>query len=285
MTRYDYFKPGTLAEAFALSAGDGGARFIAGGTDLMIRIRGKEVLPKALISLRNIKEIAGVTTDGGGARIGAATTIADIARHAEIGKRFPVLVQAARRVGGPAIRNAGTVGGNLCNASPCADTVLPLLVLEARLRIESARGSREIQLAELFSGPRTTSLAPGEIVTHVILPAPSPTAKALFLKKGRVMMDLSVVSVAVLLELEGDTCAKARVAAGSVAPTPIRLPEAEALLTGRRLTEDVVAAASEAAMRGVSPITDVRSTAEYRRHIVGVYLKRAVAGLLGRVTA
>jgi carbon-monoxide dehydrogenase medium subunit len=285
MIHYDYFKPGTLAEALALCAERGGARFIAGGTDLMIRIRGKEVLPTALISLRNIEELVGVTADRGGLRIGAATTIADLASNAEIGARLPVLAQAARRVGGPAVRNAGTVGGNLCNASPCADTALPLLVLDARLAIASPRGAREIPLPDLFCGPRATCLAPDEIVTSVLVPAPSPGARATFLKKGRVMMDLSVASVAVLLELDGDTCSKARVAAGSVAPTPIRLPEVEALLAGRRLTDDVVAAASEAAMRGVSPITDVRSTAEYRRQIVGVYLKRAASGLLGRVTA
>jgi carbon-monoxide dehydrogenase medium subunit len=106
-----------------------------------------------------------------------------------------------------------------------------------------------------------------------------------FLKKGRVMMDLSVASVAVLLELDGDACKAARVAAGSVAPTPIRLPRTEALLSGRRLRDDVIAAAAAEAMREVAPITDVRSTAEYRREIVGVYLRRAVAALLGRVTA
>jgi CO/xanthine dehydrogenase FAD-binding subunit len=284
MTRYDYFRPSSLSEALELKAEVGDARFIAGGTDIMIRIRGKEVRPAALISLRNIPEIAGVTADGG-ARIGAATTVADIERHAELRARFPVLVQAAGRVGGPAIRNAGTVGGNLCNASPCADTALPLLVLDARLEIESASGRREIPLAELFRGPRVTSLGADEVVTQVIVPAPPPGAKAVFLKKGRVMMDLSVASVAVLLALEGDTCSAARVAAGSVGPTPSRLYEAEAILTGRRLTDDVVALACEAAMRGVSPITDVRSTADYRRRIVGVFLKRAVAGLLGRVTA
>jgi len=285
MTRYDYHRPSSLAEAHALKAEIGDARFIAGGTDLMIRVRDKEVRPKALISLRNVAGLAGVTMAGGGARIGAATTIADIARHAELGRAFPVLVEAAGRVGGPAVRNAGTVGGNLCNASPCADTALPLLVLDARLAIEGPRGGREIPLAELFRGPRSTSLAPDEIVTAVIVPAPAPGARAAFLKKGRVKMDLSLASVAVLLELDGDTCATARVAAGSVAPTPIRLPAAEALLAGRRLTDDVVAAAAEAAMQGVSPITDVRSTAEYRRQIVGVYLRRAVLGLRGGVTA
>ncbi|MCK9464223.1 MAG: xanthine dehydrogenase family protein subunit M [Proteobacteria bacterium] len=283
MTRYDYVRPHSLAEAHAMRAEIGDARFIAGGTDLMIRIRGGEVRPTALVSLRNIEDLAGVEVDGG-ARIGAATTIADVARHAGLLDRFPALVQAARRVGGPAIRNAGTVGGNLCNASPCADTALPLLVYGASLRIEGARGGREIPLEKLFKGPRATSLAPDEIVTHVILPAPSPKATAVFLKKGRVAMDLSVASVAVLLELDGETCRSARIAAGSVAPTPIRLPGAEACLAGKRLTDDVVAAACEAAMREVSPITDVRSTADYRRRIIGVYLKRAAYGLLGRVT-
>lgn len=285
MTRYDYLKPGTLAEAFAMFAGAGDARFVAGGTDLVIRVRDGEVRTTALVSLRNIPEISGIELDGGGAAIGAATPIADIAGHAGLGERFPALVQAARRVGGPAIRNAGTVGGNLCNASPCADTALPLLVLDARLRIESARGRREIPLAGLFKGPRATTLAPEEVVTHVLVPAQPPKAKSVFLKKGRVSMDLAVASVAVLLELDGEACGAARIAAGSVAPTPIRLPGAEAILSGARLTDDVIARAAEAAMEGVSPITDVRSTAGYRRQIVGVFTKRAVFGLLGRVTA
>ena len=284
MTRYDYYKPLDLAEALRLKAEIGDARFIAGGTDIMIRIRGKEMRPQALISLRNIEELRGVTADVG-TRIGAATTIADIAAHAELGLCFPVLVQAARRVGGPAVRNARTVGGNLCNASPCGDSALRLLALDEKAAIASVRGRREIPLAELFSGPRATSLAADELVTHLIVPDPSPAAKAVFLKKGRVMMDLSVASVAVLLELDGDSCVRARVAAGSVAPTPRRLPATEALIKGPRLTSEVVAAACAAAMQEVSPITDVRSTAEFRRHIVGVYLKRAVDGLLGRVTA
>jgi carbon-monoxide dehydrogenase medium subunit len=285
MTRYDYHRPATVAAALALRAEIGDARFIAGGTDLMIRIRDGEVRPQALISLRGVGELSGVTFDGDGARIGAATTIADLARHEELGRRFPALVQAARRVGGPAVRNAGTVGGNLCNASPCADTALPLLAHEARLAVAGPRGGREIPLAALFRGPRATSLAADEIVTQVILPAPGPGTKAVFLKKGRVAMDLSVASVAVLLELDGESCARARIAAGSVAPTPIRLPEAEAALAGRRLSDEIIAAASAAAMRGVAPITDVRSTAEYRRRIIGVYVRRAVLGLLGRVTA
>jgi CO/xanthine dehydrogenase FAD-binding subunit len=281
MTRYDYYRPTSLAEAFALAAEHGGARFIAGGTDLMVRIRHKAVLPGTLVSLRSIPELKGISVEDG-ARIGAATTIDEIARHEVLGAAFPVLAQAARRVGGPQIRNAGTIGGNLCNASPCADTALPLLALDAAVRLESGRGARTVPLRDLFRGPRATCLGPGEILTHVEIPAASPRARAVFLKKGRVKMDLSIASVAVLLELDGETCAKARVAAGSVAPTPIRLPEVEALLEGRRLSDDAVAAAADAASRAVAPIDDVRSTAVYRRHIIGVFTKRAIAALLGR---
>ncbi|MDD5309200.1 MAG: xanthine dehydrogenase family protein subunit M [Deltaproteobacteria bacterium] len=284
MNRYDYHRPTTLTEALARKAETKDARFIAGGTDLMVRIRGKDVVTPALISLRSIPEIAGVSLDGG-ACIGAATTIGDLVRHEGLGARYPALAQAARRIGSQQIRNAGTIGGNVCNASPCADTALPLLVHEARVGLASAGGKREIPIADLFCGPRATCLKADEIMTHVLLPAPSPKAKAVFLKKGRVMMDLSVASVAVLLELNGDTCVKARVAAGSVGPTPLRLKDAEAILEGKRITDDLLTKACEAAMRGVSPITDVRSTAEYRRHIVGVFLKRAVLGLLGRETA
>jgi CO/xanthine dehydrogenase FAD-binding subunit len=284
MMRYDYHRPTTLAEALALKAETKGARFIAGGTDLMVRIKDKDVVPPALVSLRSIPEITGICLDDG-ACIGAATTIGDIVRHAGLAKRYPALIGAARRVGSQQIRNAGTIGGNVCNASPCADTALPLLVHEARVGLASAGGRREIPIGDLFCGPRATCLAADEIMTHVTLPAPSPGAKAVFLKKGRVMMDLSVASVAVLLELDGETCVRARVAAGSVGPIPLRLPEAEKILEGAKITDDILAKACEAAMRGVSPITDVRSTAEYRRHIVGVFLKRAVLGLLGRETA
>jgi carbon-monoxide dehydrogenase medium subunit len=281
MKHYDYFRPTSLAEALALSAGTDAAAFVAGGTDLMVRIRDRRAAPGALISLRSIPELRGVSS-GGETRIGAATTIGDIARDPSLAERYPVLVEAALRVGGPQIRNAGTVGGNLCNASPCADTALPLLVLEARLALASARGNREVRLEDFFRGPRATCLDPAEIVTHVVLPAQPPGARAVFLKKSRVMMDLAVASVCVLLEMDGDRCAKARVAAGSVAPTPVRLTEAESILEGKRLSDDVIAAAAAAAERAVSPITDVRSTADYRRHIVGVFTKRAIAALLGR---
>jgi CO/xanthine dehydrogenase FAD-binding subunit len=284
MTRYDYYTPRTLAEAFGLAADKAGARFVAGGTDLMVRIRHKDVHPEALVSLRSIPEITGIEI-GGSARIGAATTIADIARHEGLGAAFPVLVQAARRVGGPQIRNAGTIGGNLCNASPCADTALPLLALDAVAHLESVRGARAVPLRDFFQGPRATCLAPGELLSRVEIPKPAAGAKAVFLKKGRVKMDLSIASVAVLLELDGESCAKARIAAGSVAPIPLRLTGAEALLEGKRLTEDVIAAAAETAMREISPITDVRSTAEYRRSIIGVFTRRAIAALLGRGVA
>ncbi len=280
MTRYDYHRPGTLDEAWALHGQTPGTQFVAGGTDLMVGIKNRAVKPTAVVSLRSISDIAGVSV-GDVTRIGAMTTITDIIQHQELCERFPVLIEAAREIGSVQIRNVATVGGNLCNASPCADAALPLLVLDASLRLQRPGGRREIPLAELFTGPKATCMEPGEILTEILIPTPSAETKAVFLKKGRVKMDIAVASLAVLLEMDGKTCKKARVAAGSVAPVPLHLKEVEAHLEGKQLTKDVVEEARKLAEKGVSPITDIRSTAEYRRHIVGVFLKRGIGQLLG----
>jgi carbon-monoxide dehydrogenase medium subunit len=280
MTHCEYHRPRSLGEALDLKAAVPGARVVAGGTDLMVRLRSGELAPGALISLRSIPELAGVREDGA-VSIGAATTFTDLIADPTVARGWPVLVEAAGRVGSRQIRNVGTVGGNLANASPCADSAPPLLVHEARVRLESVRGRRELPLHELFAGPGATALAADEILTAVILPPPVPGARAAFLKKGRVKMDLAVASVAVLLVMEGELCRKARISAGSVGPTPLRLPEAEAALEGATLTPERVAEAAGIARRGVAPITDVRSTADYRRQVIGVFVKRAVSRLLG----
>ncbi|MBN2497328.1 MAG: xanthine dehydrogenase family protein subunit M [Deltaproteobacteria bacterium] len=285
MIRCEYHCPRALGEALGLKAAVPGARVIAGGTDLMVRLRSRELAPAALISLRRIPELAGVREEQGGARIGAATTFTDLLDDPVVARDYPVLARAAARVGSRQIRNAGTVGGNLANASPCADSALPLLALGARVRLERSGGSRELPLDDFFLGPGATALAEDEILTAVILPPPDIGARALFLKKGRVKMDLAVASVAVLLSMDGPVCRKVRVAAGSVGPVPLRLREVEALLEGAAPTPERTARAAEVAMRCVAPITDVRSTADYRRHIVGVYLRRALESLLGREAA
>ena len=165
-----------------------------------------------------------------------------------------------------------------CNAAPCADTAPPLLVLEARLRVLGPDGERDIPIDDYFAGPGETRLARDEIVTSILLDPPCPSARSVFLKKKRVHMDLALASVAVLVEMGGDgeTCSKARVAAGSVAPKPLRLHEVEGLLEGQRITEEILTRAVDLAREGVSPISDVRASAEYRRHVTGVLLRRAL---------
>ena len=277
--RYDYHRPTTLEQAWQLKQQQPGARFVAGGTDLLVKIRdGRQGAPPALISLRHLDELRRIEV-GEVVRIGALVTIGELVEHEGLRAVFPVLARAGRRLGSAQIRNAATVGGNICNASPCADTAPPLLVAEAQVELASPRGPREVPLEAFFVAPGQTRLAGDEIVTALRFDRPAPGARATFFKKGRVAMDLSLVSVAVLLELDRARCIRARVAAGSVAPRPIRLRRAEAALEGQRIDGQRAAAARAAAAAEVEPISDLRTTADYRRHLVGVLVERAVGEL------
>jgi carbon-monoxide dehydrogenase medium subunit len=280
MRRFDYLRPKSLKEALQQKKTIAGAKFISGGTDLLVQIKNRELQPPALISLRSIPELASIEIKGG-ARIGALATISDIIQHNELGLNYPVLVEAARRLGSVQIRNVATVGGNLCNCSPSADMALPLLVLEAKVRLRTAKARREIQISEFFKGPGKSCLSSDEILTDILLDPPHQKAKATFLKKGRVKMDLAIASLAVLLEMERGKCRKARIAAGSVAPVPLRLYKVEDLFEGAALSKDLVSKAQQLASEIVSPITDIRATEEYRRQIVGVYVRRGLEKILG----
>jgi carbon-monoxide dehydrogenase medium subunit len=280
MRRFDYLRPKSLKEALQLKKNIAGAKYISGGTDLIVQIKNRELQPPALISLRSIPELATIEINGG-ARIGALATISDIIQHRELGHNYPVLIEAAKRLGSVQIRNVATVGGNLCNCSPSADMALPLLVLEAKVRLQAAKTSREIPLSEFFKGPGESCLSSDEILTDILLDPPRQNAKATFLKKGRVKMDLALASLALLLEIEGGRCRKARIAAGSVAPIPLRLSKVETLLEGGAISKDLISKAQQLATKIVSPITDVRATEEYRRQIIGVYVKRGLEKVLG----
>lgn len=280
MKGFDYFQPQSLEEALELKKKIPNSRFIAGGTDLMVQIRGGELKPSALISLRSIPDLSSIEINGN-IRIGAMTTVTDLINNPDLENQAKLLVDAARRLGSPQIRNAATVGGNLCNCSPCADLALALLVLEAKARIESLSGTQDIPLQKFFEGPGKSCLSPDQILTDIFIEPVSSNTKSVFLKKGRVKMDLAVASVALLLEMEGETCRKARVAAGSTAPVPLRLQKVEVLLEGRVLSPELADQAQRMASESVAPISDVRGTEEYRRQIVGVYVKRGMAQILG----
>jgi len=289
MRRFAYLKPGSLAEAFRLKEDMPDARFVGGGTDIMVQIKNRVASPSTLISLRSVPELQGIEARGA-VRIGAITSITDLIKNDILRSRYPVLVQAARRLGSAQIRNVATLGGNLCNCSPCADTATPLLVLEARAVLQNPRGTREIPLSELFKQPGETCMDSDEILVQVMIPAFNAARKgsgvrAVFSKKGRVKMDLAVASLSVLIQTEGDKVTKARLAAGSVAPVPLRLTQVEEMIEGKTLSGKLIGEAARLAEESVAPITDIRSTAEYRRHMVGVFTRRALESLWTRSEA
>jgi len=278
--RYDYFKPRSLKEALRLKKTIPDSRFIAGGTDLLVKIKDKEIRPSALISLRSIKELAGVELNNV-VRIGALTTISDVIQHSGLSEKFPILAEAAKQLGSMQIRNIATVGGNLCNCSPAADTALPLLILDAKVRLQSMEDSRDIPLSAFFKGPGESRLSSDGIMTDILIENSQPNTKTVFRKIGRVKMDLAIASVALLAEIKGEKFQKVRLAVGSVAPVPLRIAKVEALLEGKSVSKELVAEAQKVASEVVAPITDIRASKEYRRHIVGVLVKRAFENMLG----
>ena len=283
---FAYHRPRTVAEAVAIKRELPGARYLAGGTDLLIKMKDGKMSAAALVSLRNVPELHGID-HGERTVIGAMTPVADCLADAELGRRFPVLARALTTLGSAQIRNVATIGGNLCNAIPCADTAPPLLVLDARLRVHVAATGREEEwpVDGFITGPRETRLGPDDVVTAIVLDRAPEASRAVFLKKMRVSMDLALASVAVRLDLDGGKCHGARVAAGSVAPTPVRLTDVERALVGSTLDADVLGRAAQLARSGIAPISDVRASADYRRHVTGVFVGRAVRAILAEPSA
>ena len=274
-----YHRPRTLDAAFALKRDAGPhARFIAGGTDLMVGQR----QPATLVSLRSIADLAGIDV-GVPTRIGALTLLADLLANEEVATLYPAVAQACHTFASMQIRNAATVGGNLCNASPAADLAPPFLVHGARVGIRGPDGAREIALDEFLLGPGRTALSDDEILTHVLLDRPAPGTRAVFSRKTRVRMDIALASVAVLLEFDDGVChgvcRRARIAAGAVAPTPLRLTAVEQLLEGKRITPKLMTDAAELGKTCIAPVDDIRTSADYRRRIIGVYIRRALEEL------
>lgn len=280
MVRFEYHEPTSLDEAIGLLARHGeAARPLAGGTALLVDMKIGHIRPTHLVSLAAVPGIDHIRSNGGWS-IGAMATLSAI----EDFSAFPIgpivaLVEAARLLGGRQIRNMGTVGGNICHASPGADMVPPLLCLDAELRLVGMEGERTTPLDGFLVGPDSTAIKPAEVLTEVRLPPPPPHSGSTFLKvMRRRAMDCSIVAVAarVTLAEDGETCAEARIGVGAAAPAPFRAKEAERLLVGQRLSDEILQAAVWRAVEASSPITDVRATAEYRRTLVGGLVSRAV---------
>lgn len=282
MTDAAYHRPSSVNDALALKSADPSARFIAGGTDLLVQLRKRKLAPAPLISLRGIRELSGVVADDRVVRIGATTPLAELLRHELVRAELRALGHSLWSLASQQIRNVGTVGGNLCNASPAADTAPPLLVLDASVELVGQGGARTLPLASFLTGPGKTALQAGELLSAVVVPRPSRGAQSAFMRQGRVAMDLSLASVAAFVSVVDNRQAPVvRLAAGAVGPVPMRLPRAEAALHGRPLDAAALVAAAEVAAEEVTPITDLRASAQYRRRLVRVLTERALRLALG----
>ncbi|HKY46475.1 MAG TPA: xanthine dehydrogenase family protein subunit M, partial [Acidimicrobiia bacterium] len=246
------------------------ARILAGGTDLMIQYQRGEINPSVFLHIQKIPELGGITVNGSIA-IGALTTHRRLVRHDEIRRHLPALAEAAATVGGWQTQEAGTLGGNLCNASPAADTVPPLLMADAVVGLASPKGRRSMPLDQFLLGRRLTARQADELLTGIDLELPPPRTGEVYLKVGpRSAMEVALVGLAARLTLgeDGATVEDARVAVCSVGPRPFRAVEAEAVLTGSRLEGGAVAEAGELLARAASPIDDFRATGAYRRRVL-----------------
>ncbi|HVO70278.1 MAG TPA: xanthine dehydrogenase family protein subunit M [Aggregatilineaceae bacterium] len=276
---FDLHAPGTWDEAVALMCEYGpDAVPLAGGTDLMIRLERQQIAPRHVVSLAQIPHWNALAVSGD-LTLGAGTTYRQLEKTPVLYGKHRALVEAARQVGGVQVRNVATVAGNLCNASPAADSVPPLLVMEAALTLYGPDGARTVPADKFITGPGQVASGAGELLRQIHVPALPDRTSTVFLKAGRRRaMEISIVCVAARLTMtpEGEICQTARIALGSVAPTPIRAREAEKILEGQPLTPALLQEAAKLAVEATEPISDVRASAEYRRYLTGVMVRQAL---------
>jgi len=280
---FELYVPHSLQEALKCLDENAPSAFpIAGGTNLTVDMRSGRHRPKVLVAVDRLSELKGIRRDNGNIAVGSGTCIADLLNEPLISQHAPALVQAARLFANPLIRNRATIGGNLGDASPAADSAPPLLIADAEVELASRAGSRRMPLAEFFIGVRKTQLKPGELIKTVYFPVVSAQCKFGYYKLGLRKADaISVVSVAVMLEGQKGRCNRARIALGSVAPVPMRALAAEDVLKDQPISDALLSEAARLAAESASPISDLRSSADYRRRTVAVLVRR----LLTQVSA
>ncbi len=278
----NYQVPSSIAEAAQLLQ-QGAATIVAGGTDLTPQTEaGVKTFSATLINIQRIEEMRGITVSNGRYRIGGLTTVTEILESARLAAEVPVLVEAADHFASPQIRNASSLAGNLCNASPAADMCIPLLLLDAEVELASWSGesvsNRMVALSDFFTGPGKTVLQTGELLTAIEFDQPSAGFTATFQKSGpRPALEISTVSMGVAGLLEDGVLTGVRVAIGAVAPTPLRAKATESVLEGQTLDDDLITRAVKSVQQEVKPIDDIRASAWYRTHLTGVYLRRGLS--------
>jgi len=281
---FDYATPPSVGEAVGLLTAHPGARLLAGGTDLLVQLRAGRKETDLVVDLKHIPELNALEYDPvRGLTIGAAVPCHRIYRDPTVARAYPALVEMASLIGGTQIQGRASLGGNLCNAAPSADSVPLLIALGATCRISGPRGAREIVVEDFCTAPGRNGLQPGELLVALHLPPPAPHSGARYLRFiPRNEMDIAVAGAGVEVVLDNGKFRSARIALASVAPTPLFVREAGDALAGQPVNDTSIARAAEIARASAKPITDMRGTADYRRHLCGVLTRRALEAAVQR---
>jgi len=285
--KFELLQPRSLQEALEMKKNYGDkARVLAGGTDLLVLLKDQKLTAEAVMSLAGVRDLNFIRyEDGRGATLGALATHSGVAASPIIQQKFPDLAEACSQVGAVQIQNLGTVGGNLCNASPAADVAPPLLLMDAVLILASARGERRVSIHDFFQGPRRTVLQADEILKEIFVPEVPGRRGATYLKLGRrKAMEIAIVGIGVAIHLNGSdqVVSECRIAMGSVAPTPMRARRGEEILRNQEVRDGLIEEVAVVAAEEASPISDLRASREYRLDMIRVLCRRAAHVALAR---
>lgn len=286
MPNFDYEAPTSLMSAMELLAQPGENRPLAGGTDVIDQLKSNRRNADLVVDLKRIPELLNIESNGSGLHVGSAVSCTEVHNFTTEKGGFAALAESTELVGSVHIQNRASVGGNVCNAAPSADTIPSLLIHEAVAHTASASGEREIPLIDFFAGPGQTVLEKGEILKELVLPTPSANTASAYLRFiPRNEMDIAVAGVGSLIEVDPSTnlVTKARIALASVAPTPVRAYAAEEFLEGTKIDADAIDKTADLAVGSAVPITDVRGSAEYRKELIRVLTKRTLTICLERL--
>ena len=282
MKWFDYAAPASVSEAVGLLTAHPNARLLAGGTDLLVQLRAGRKEADVVVDVKRIPELNALHYDPkSGLTLGAAVPCYRIYGDKTVARHYPALVEVASLIGGTQIQGRASIGGNVCNAAPSADSVPLLIALGAVCRISGTKGAREIPVEDFCTAPGRNVLQPGELLVSLQIPAPKPNSGARYLRFiPRNEMDIAVAGAGVEVVLENGSFRSARIALASVAPTPLFVREAD--LAGKPVNDATIAAAAAAARSAARPITDMRGTADYRRHLCAVLTRRALEAAVQR---
>jgi aerobic carbon-monoxide dehydrogenase medium subunit len=288
LPKFEYHAPTSLAEALGyLSQYNANAKVFAGGTDLFVSMKRREMMPEHLINLKGIEELKHISYDAeNGLRIGGLVTLGELERSEIIKDKFCTLNDVFEVMASPQIRNLGTMGGNLCSALPSADTAPPLIAMGASVKLTGSKGERTVLVEEFFKGPGESVLEHDEILTEILIPSPPENSGGSYLKlMRRNALDLAIVNVAAFLIMDGNkrVCNNACIALGTAATTPIRASKAEKVIMKKAINEDLAAGAGKAAAQEARPRSSIRASESYRREMIGALTERAIMEAYKRI--